>query len=46
MLCFNMSYIATITVKSVDYCCTSHDVCKSKVVNLLENYILEDRGYI
>ena len=46
MLCFNMSYIATITVKSVDYRCTSHDVCKSKAINLLENSKLEDRGYI
>ena len=46
MLCFNMSYIATITVKSVDYRCTNHDVCKSKAINLLENSILEDRGYI
>ena len=37
MLCLNISDIAIITVKNVDYCCIMYDICKSKAINLLKN---------
>ena len=46
MLSVNVSDIAIITVKNVDYCCTIHNVRKSEATNLLQNSVLEDRGYI
>ena len=45
MLSVNISNIAVITVKNVDYCCIIHN-SKSEAVNLLKNRVLEDRGYI
>ena len=38
------SDIAVITVKNVDYRCIIHNISKSEVLNLLKNYVLEDRG--
>ena len=46
MLCHNISDIAIITVKNVDHCGIIHDINKSEAINLLENYVLEDRGYV
>ena len=46
MLCFNISDIAVITVKGVEYCCIIYDISKSEVTNLLENSLHEDCGYI
>ena len=46
MLCLNISDVAIITVKDVDYGCIIHDISKSEKINLLENSLLEDRGYI
>ena len=46
MLSVNISDTAIITVKSVDYCCIIHNISKSEAINLLENPVLEDRGYI
>ena len=46
MLCLNISDIAIITVKNVDYRCIMYNTSKSKAINLLENFVLEDRGYI
>ena len=46
ILCLNISNIAIITVKNVDYCCIIHDINKSTAINLLENSVPEDRGYI
>ena len=46
MLCLNISDIAIITVKNVDYCCIMYSISKSEAINLLENSVLEDRGYI
>ena len=46
MLSVNISDIAIITVKNVDYCCFLHNISKSEAINLLENSILEDHGYI
>ena len=44
MLRVNISDIAIITVKNVDYCCIIHSISKSEAINLLENSVLEDRG--
>ena len=46
MLCLDISDIAIITVKNVDYRCIIHNISKSEAVNLLENSVLEDCGYI
>ena len=46
ILCLNLSDIAIITVKNVYYCCIIHDINKSEAINLLENSMLEDHGYI
>ena len=44
MLRLNISDI--ITVKNVDYCCTIHDINKSKAISLSKNCLLRDRSYI
>ena len=41
ILCLNISSIAIITVKNR---CIIHNISKSEVINLLENYVLEDCG--
>ena len=46
MLCLNISDIAIITVKNVDYRCIIHNIRKSEAINLFENSVLEDRGNI
>ena len=46
MLCINISNITTITIKKVDYRCIIHNISKSEAINSLENYVLEDCGYI
>ena len=46
MLCIDISDIALMTVKNVDYRCIIHSISKSEAINLLENSVLEDRGYI
>ena len=46
MLSVNISDIAIITVKNVDYRCIIHNISKSEAINLLENSVLEDCGYI
>ena len=46
MLCLNLSDIAIITVKDVDYRCIIHDISKSEAINLLNNSVLDDRAYI
>ena len=46
MLSFNISDIATITVKNVYYHCIIHNISKSEAINLLKNFVFEDRGYI
>ena len=45
LLCLNISDIAIITVKKVDYCCIIHNISKSEAINLLENSVLKDCGY-
>ena len=46
MLCLNIIDIVIITVKNVDYHCIMYNISKSEAINLLENSVLEDRGYI
>ena len=46
MLSVNISDIAIITVKNIDYCCIIHNIGKSEAINLLKNSVLESRGYI
>ena len=45
MFCLNISDIAIITVKNVDYHCIIHKISKSEGIRLLENSVLKDRGY-
>ena len=42
----NISDIAITTVEGIHYRCIIHDINKSEVINLLENYVLDDCGYI
>ena len=46
MLSVNISSIAIITIKNVDYCFIIHNISKYEETNLLKNYVLEDRWYI
>ena len=46
MLIVNMTNFAIITVSNVDYRCIIHNIVKSEAINLLKNYVLEDRRYI
>ena len=46
MFCLNVSDITIITVKNVHYSCIIHNISKSEAINLLKNFVLEDRGYI
>ena len=46
MLCLDISDIAIITVKGVDYGCIIHNISKSGAIRLLENSVLDDCGYI
>ena len=41
-----ISDIAIITVKNVDKCFIIHSINKSAAINSLENYMLENSGYI
>ena len=45
MLSVNISHLAIITVKNVDYRCIFHYISKSEAINWLKNSVLEDRGY-
>ena len=42
---FNISDIAIITIKDVHYRCIIHN-SRSEAIDLLKNFVLEDRGYI
>ena len=46
MLCLNISDIAVITVKNVDYRCIMYNINKSEAIHLLENSIIKDTGYL
>ena len=42
----NISDIAIINFKNVDYRCIIHKITKSEAIDLLKNCVLEDHGYI
>ena len=44
MFSVDISEIAIITVTNVDYHCIIYNICKSEAINLLKNYVLENRG--
>ena len=44
--CLNLSDKAIITVKRVDYRCIIHGISISEAINLLENPVLDNHGYI
>ena len=46
MLSVNISDIAIVTIKSVDYPWIIHNISKSDAINSLEISVLEARGYI
>ena len=46
MLIVNISDIAIITIKNVDYRCIIHNINKSEAINLLKKYVLENREYV
>ena len=46
MFYLNLSGIAIITVKVVDYCCIIHEISKYETIHLLENSVFDERGYI
>ena len=46
MLCLNISDIAIMTVKNVDYSWIMYNISKYEASNLLKNFVLEYRGYM
>ena len=46
MLTVNISDIAIITIKYVDYCCVIHGIRKSESIKLLKSSVLDDCGYL
>lgn len=46
MISPNIDNISTITVKSILYPCFNYGISKSSVINLLENYKLDDKECI
>ena len=46
MLSVNISDIAIITVKNVNYRYIIHNISKSEAINLLKNCVFQNRGYI
>ena len=46
VLCHNISGIVIITVKNVDFRYIINNISKSEAINLIENSVLEDCGYI
>ena len=46
MLSVNISNVAIIIIKNVDYCCIIHSISRSEAINLFENSVLENCGYI
>ena len=46
ILCINISDIAIITTKNVDYCCIIHNISKSEAIILLANSVFAHGGYM
>ena len=45
MMCLNLSDIAIITVKSIDYQCIIYNISKSDIIYLSENSMLDDQEH-
>ena len=45
MFCLNISDVAIITVKDVDYCYIIHEIKNPEAIHLLERSACEDLGY-
>ena len=46
MLSVNISNVAIIIIKNVDYCCIIHSISRSEAINLFENSVFENCGCI
>ena len=46
MLSVNISNVAIIIIKNVDYCCIIHSISRSEAINLFENSVFENCEYI
>ena len=46
MLSVNISDIAIINIKNVDYCCIIHNISQYETINLNESSVLEDCVHI
>ena len=46
MLDVNISDIAIIAIKNVDYLCIINNIRKSEAINLSKNSVVENCGYI
>ena len=46
LLCRNISDIAIIIFKGINYCYIIHHISKSDAIPLLQNYVLDTRSYI
>ena len=46
ILCLNISDIAIIINKNIDYRCIIHNISRSEATNSLKNSVLDDRRYI
>ena len=44
MLSINISDIAIIAIRNVDYCFIVHNIGRSKAIDLLKNSVLENEG--
>ena len=42
----NVSNVAIITVKNVDYPCIIYNISKSEAINLLKYSVLKNHGYM
>ena len=43
MMSMNLSDIAILNIKSVDYCCIISEISKSEAINLMENIDLNEK---
>ena len=46
MTAYELKNVATLNVKSVDCRCILWGICKNKAANILNNFLLEDKGVL
>ena len=46
ILCLNKSDFTIITFKRVAFCCITHGIRESEAINLLKNFVHDNRGYL